>query len=404
MDDTAKWLKISLLNLVMVAFLGLLMRYKIGFSFPFLEQKALQFGHSYFAFYGWISQTLMVLMVHALRRHTTLPLTHYGYIFWSNLIASYGLLLSFVFMGYGIASSVFSAALIVTSYIFAFHFWRDTARTSYPAHIGRWFRAALFFSVLSTFGSLVLAWMTLSGHLHQNAYLALVYYFLHFQYNGWFFFACMGLLLEFTGSRARAHDTGFWLFFSACIPAYLLSVLWLSIPVWIEVVVGIFALLQLIAWGLQLRALILEKPTVVKRQPAALRYIIFFVAIALSIKLLLQLGSTVPAISKLAFGFRPVVIAYLHLVLLAINTLFLLFYLYANRFFHLSKIIRLGLWIFALGVFLNELILAVQGVAGFSYTLVPYVNEGLLGAAIILFSSIVTLALHSEKVEKIDVL
>jgi hypothetical protein len=34
-------------------------------------------------------------------------------------------------------------------------------------------------------------------NIHQNEYLASIYYYLHFQYNGWFFFACMGLLFDF---------------------------------------------------------------------------------------------------------------------------------------------------------------------------------------------------------------
>ena len=57
------WLKFSLINLLIVALIGLLMRYKIGFEFPFLDQKHLQHSHSHFAFVGWISHTLMVLMI-----------------------------------------------------------------------------------------------------------------------------------------------------------------------------------------------------------------------------------------------------------------------------------------------------------------------------------------------------
>ena len=57
------WLKFSLLNLLIVALIGLLMRYKIGFEFPFFDQKHLQHSHSHFAFSGWISHTLMVLMI-----------------------------------------------------------------------------------------------------------------------------------------------------------------------------------------------------------------------------------------------------------------------------------------------------------------------------------------------------
>ena len=56
------WLKFSLINLLIVALLGLLMRYKIGFEFPYFDQKSLQHSHSHFAFSGWISHTLMVFM------------------------------------------------------------------------------------------------------------------------------------------------------------------------------------------------------------------------------------------------------------------------------------------------------------------------------------------------------
>ncbi|HRN44574.1 MAG TPA: hypothetical protein PLH20_07300, partial [Flavobacterium sp.] len=47
------WLKFSLLNLCLVAALGVLMRYKIGFEFPFFNQKNILHSHSHFAFSGW---------------------------------------------------------------------------------------------------------------------------------------------------------------------------------------------------------------------------------------------------------------------------------------------------------------------------------------------------------------
>ena len=61
--NTKFWLKISLLNLCIVASLGVLMRYKIGFEFPYLDQKHLQHSHSHFAFSGWLSHTLVVCLV-----------------------------------------------------------------------------------------------------------------------------------------------------------------------------------------------------------------------------------------------------------------------------------------------------------------------------------------------------
>ena len=121
----------------------------------------------------------------------------------------------------------------------------------------------------------------------------------------------------------------------------------------------------------------------------------------MSAKFLLQLGSTIPALSQLAFGFRPIVIAYLHLVLLAVISLFLLFYIYANPLIHYNKQIKTGIIIFSVGVLLNEVVLAVQGIASFSYTVIPLVNEMLFGAAIVLVSGIGIMVIYSiKKVKK----
>ena len=143
------------------------------------------------------------------------------------------------------------------------------------------------------------------------------------------------------------------------------------------------------------------KNNFLEKYPLVLRYILFFVGVALSLKFILQLGSTIPALSQLAFGFRPIVIAYLHLVLLAIISLFLLFYIYANQFLTFNKQIKNGIIIFSVGVLLNEIILAIQGIASFSYTLIPFVNEMLFGAAIILVSGIGIIVFYSlKKVKK----
>ena len=58
-----RFLKISLFNLLIVASIGLVLRYKILYSLPFVDQKHLLHGHSHFAFAGWIAHTLMVLLI-----------------------------------------------------------------------------------------------------------------------------------------------------------------------------------------------------------------------------------------------------------------------------------------------------------------------------------------------------
>jgi hypothetical protein len=110
--------------------------------------------------------------------------------------------------------------------------------------------------------------------------------------------------------------------------------------------------------------------------------------VALTIKLLLQVGSTHPALSQLAFGFRPIVIGYLHLVLLGVITIFILGYSISKNLLQVGNHFLTGVWLFVAGIIFNEILLMVQGVSGMSYTVLPRINELLLGAAIMMFFGI----------------
>jgi len=409
------WLKFSLLNLLIVALIGLLMRYKIGFEFPFFDQKHLQHSHSHFAFSGWISHTLMVLMIVFLEKKKVLLQAQddnreknienrffkkYSSILSANLICAYGMLVFFIIQGYGLFSIIFSTSSIIVSCVFAYYFVKDLKLISNDDLSKNWFKTALFFNVISSFGTFALAYMMISKNIHQNEYLASIYYYLHFQYNGWFFFACMGLLFSFLQLKSSENSffkRTFWLFFLSCIPAYFLSTLWWDLPIWIYLITVVAAFIQVYTWFRFLIIIIKTKREFLYNFPFFLRYILLFVAFALSIKFLLQLGSTIPVLSRLAFGFRPIVIAYLHLVLLAIISLFLLFYVYANHLIHFNRQIKIGVITFSIGVLLNEIILAIQGVASFSYTPIPYVNEMLFGAAIVLVIGTGITAFYSIK-------
>ena len=400
---TSFWIRFSIFNLLLVALLGLLMRYKIGFEFPLLDQKSLQHSHSHFAFAGWVTHTLMTLLIAFLQKHDTLnkiAFKKYNLVLIGNLICSYVMLFSFIIQGYGTVSITFSTLSIFVSYWFAYVFFKDCKQIETESIAVKWFKAALFFNVISSLGTFALAFMMATKNIHQNEYLASIYYYLHFQYNGWFFFACMGLLLDYlkiTTSSNRIYSQSFILLFWSCITGYFLSTLWLNLPLWIYIITAISAVVQVIIWYLLFKTIIKENKSIFVNLPGYLKYLIIFISLALSVKFLLQLGSTIPAVSELAFGFRPIVIAYLHLILLAIISLFLLFYVYANDFVAINKKTILGLILFSLGVILNEVFLGIQGVASLSYTLIPFINESLFGIALLLFTSILWTTFYSKK-------
>ena len=120
------WLKISLVNLLIVSMIGVIMRYKIGFELLFFDQKHLQTAHSNFAFSGWISQTLMVLLCLLIKDQISKERAAiYDKVFAANLLFAYGMLFSFTFQGYGMFSIVFSIGSVIVSYLFAILFFRD---------------------------------------------------------------------------------------------------------------------------------------------------------------------------------------------------------------------------------------------------------------------------------------
>jgi len=357
-----RWILMSLLNFLLVALVGVVLRYKVAFSLPAVNYKYLLHAHSHFAFSGWITTALFTALVYILSRSGVVIGRAYTYMFRLLQVSSFGMLLSFPVQGYGAVSIFFSALGMVFSWWFAWRYYRDMRRSTLPPLVCKWIGASLFFHVLSGAGPLMLAYC-MTHHLGQAFYFNSVYFFLHFQYNGWFTFALGGLLFH-VAERYRVGVSGImgrWFFrfmAMACIPAYCLSVLWMSPPKWV---------VALAAWGAAAHGLALVIFVWLiwhsRRQWSGLlsggtKWLWRFSGMAWVIKISLQGLTVIPAMGNFAFGFRPVIIAYLHLVMLVFASLFLV------GFFLREKLLdsRPGLWrygfaTFVSGVLLNEVFL-----------------------------------------------
>lgn len=398
--NTKFWLRFSVINLLIVALLGVLMRYKIGFAFPYFNQKYLQESHSHFAFIGWISHTLYTLIANFLKTKTTDGyFKNYKIILIANLICGYGMLLSFIFQGYSLLSILLSSSTIIIACLFAYFFIKDLNKLTEKQYSAAWFKAALWFNIISSVGTFYLVQMLVTRNFNEHWYLASIYFFLHFQYNGFFIFTCMGIVysqIQNILPSFKPNNLIFNLFFISFIPAYFLSVLWAKIPIWLYGIVIIAAFMQLFAWIkflIQIKNSLASKTNLTKFS----EYLFLFVAAAFSIKLVLQLSSTIPMVSTLTFGFRSIVIAYLHLILLAVISVFLLNYIYSFQLINNTKLTIIGLTLFAIGVFLNELVLAVQGIASFSYIPIPMANETLFFVSLLLVVSLILLVFSQRK-------
>lgn len=392
------FVRMSLINLTVVALIGTLMRYKIGFEFPVFSQKYLLHAHSHFAFAGWVTHTLFSLMVFSLSdqiKKTKL----FNHLISANLICAFGMLISFTIQGYGPVSITFSTLSVFVGYIYTYFFYKEL--NSLPSHPSSpWFKAALLFNVLSSLGTFYLAYMMASKNINQSAYLGSVYFYLHFQYSGWFFFAIMGLIIHKLSAfpSFRYNPKLFYTFFIACIPAYFLSILWADLPWYIFVFPIAAVALQLFGLVIFLKMIRHHLDDILHKWSFPVRWLLSLALIALIIKILLQTGSIFPEVSKLAFGFRSIVIAYLHLVLLGFTTLFLLGYMLLEGYISHHKKAIMALVLFSIGVFGNEFVLMVQGVASFGYVLIPYINETLFAVSLFMFFSLIGLVYFYRKI------
>jgi hypothetical protein len=330
----------------------------------------------------------MVLLVYYLSiRLGEQIFARYRILLYANLLASYGMLVSFILQGYAFYSIIFSTLSILVFLLFGICFWRDLNLVRQKTLSSLWFRWALIFGAISALGPFSLAYMMSNKMADQNWYLSSVYFYLHFQYNGWFLFAGLGLLtsqLELLRIPTKRLYYAFYLFCAACIPAYFLSVLWLPFvgSIYFFLIAAILA--QLIAWVLILETIFKNSAILGKQFSKMARVLFILSAIAFTIKLVLQTGSIHPQLSQLSYGFRPIIIGYLHLVLLGVTTIFIIAYIVSQKLITVSKSTIIGTSIFVAGVIVNELLLMVQGVAAIAYRVVPHVQILLFGAAVIL--------------------
>lgn len=390
------WAVMAILNLTLVGLLGLFMRLKMLLPMAWLNQKYLMHAHSHFAFAGWVSHALMLLMLQAifsLRKVDRLP-TRYAYLLAANLFTAYGMLVCFSLQGYGLFAIIFSSLSILISFVFSALAWRDIGRSALVPVVKQWFKASLFFLLLSALGTFALVYLMVSKHLDPQKQLASVYFYLHFQYNGWFLFSCMGLFLHWLYVKRGlliCSTALFWLFFALVIPSYLLSVLWWkAFPVYLYFVLVLAVSVQFVLWcyffGKIWRTMRQGFAFVRWNKSTRIFWVISLLGVLLKVSL--QAASVVPALSQLVYAYRPIVIAYLHLVLLVIISLFILGLLFQHNLFAWNAWIHRCLMGFLLGVLLNELILTLQGIGALLGVYFPYCDIGLALAALLIVSSL----------------
>ncbi|MGN6533094.1 MAG: hypothetical protein ACTHK0_15235 [Ginsengibacter sp.] len=397
------WIQIAIINFCVVALAGITMRYKINFPLPAVNQKHLLYAHSNFAFMGWVTIALMVLMVNYLLRHEVITnYKKYNGILIAGCITAYGMFVTFIIQGYGYFSIAFSILSILVSWIFIFCYWFDLNKVTDKSYAPKWFKGALILMAIATLGEVTLAYLMVNFSTVQDYYFAALYFFLHFQYNGWFLFVCFGLIFSYLFAKGFLPTVAinkhlFIIMGLTVAPTYLLSILWLKLSRSLHLLANISGILQLLVSFYFIRLFPAVKKNIPRKITKTTRYLWTMAAIAFILKIILQTFSIIPFFSNYAFGFRPIVIGYLHLSFLGVISFFILGYINQVLSERGGNISREGVIIFTIGVLLQEFILMAQGLEVLNFQPLPYANIILFYSAIIMGAALIWIAVTVKK-------
>lgn len=394
------WFRIALLNFLVAAFMGVTLRYAFAYEIPWLNFRFWVHAHSHSALLGWLYMGLVILLVHTFLPPGSLSRPFYRNNLMLTQIAVLGMMISFPFQGYGWVAIAFSTAHAILAYLFCYRFLKDFRHSGLVA-LFVW--AAFLFMILSTLALWAMPAIILLGKQGSAIYYMAVQFFLHFQFNGWFTYGALALIIRSVELRGqvipnRIGKSFFALLTLSCLLTYALAVAWSNPSTLIFAINGAGVIIQLGALLLFLVLYFKMRPSLqgmVKGWPARLLAIglVCFV-----LKILMQSVVVIPYIATISYTIRNYVIGFMHLILLGMITTIILSKAMQFNLIHTgSKWLSPGLWLLIAGLVGSELLLFLQGTMLWAAMgFMPYYYEALLyisalmplGIIMIIFSQI----------------
>jgi hypothetical protein len=360
-----KWLTISLVNLMVVALLGFILRSKILFSIPFIDFKNTLHAHSHFAFGGWVSLAIITLLAYEILPKSDSNKPIYQWLFGCITINAWGMLLSFLWQGYALFSMLFSTLFIFTTYTFAWVFIKHVRKSAASNTIKLLSIASVTYMALSSVGPYTLAYLMASKSGNVILYKDAVYTYLHLQYNGFFTLGIFALLLNrienlFTIRGLKKMERFAWFLNLSIIPSLFLCYLWHYPNSIFKVIAITGSITMLLSTGYFIASLLSLRHSASNLSKTTL-FIVALSMVSFILKMLLQSLTIFEKIGAEVFSNRPVIIGFLHLVLLGFITLYLLSHFVHAGMLGNSKLSSLGLFVFTSSVVINEILLMSQG-------------------------------------------
>ncbi|UJH90848.1 hypothetical protein LZ575_19320 [Antarcticibacterium sp. 1MA-6-2] len=381
MINLKKHTNIALGYFLLVGILGIFLRLFFVTPIP-ANFRYIVHTHSHIALLGWVYIGLISLIYKMYLTETENTKT-YRKLFWFTNITLLGMLFSFPFQGYALFSITFSTLFLIASYWLAWFFFKKVPLHHKRTYSWKCIKASLIYLIISSIGPWAIGGVMATLGNTSIWYKLSIYFYLHFQYNGWFILALCGILfflMERSGIaiKRESFQKFFLLLNTGIVLSFFLSVLWVDPPVVFYLLAAAGAIFQ--AWAFWKFFNILKIHRLALRSlfsPFAL-HLLHIAGIILIFKIVLQLISAIPYFAQLSFLFTDFVIGYLHLVFLGLISITLFAFLISLR---LLRMTRSTFTIYIIGFILSEVLIFYKGTA--LWLSLPFFTEYFLILALV---------------------
>ena len=204
--DTRKDIQWAFLYFIITILLGLSLRVSY-IADVFFNIRHVTHSHSHIGLLGWIYTILSSLICQYFLRETDRK--PYFILFLCTQFCILGMLFSFPFGGYFLYSIIFSSLFVICTYWFSIFFLKRSKKYSFirfsisksvdaehdkPLSL-KFVHWGIYFLILSSIGIWLLPVAIVKAGKGSDWYNSALYFFLHFQYNGWFLAVLFGLLV-----------------------------------------------------------------------------------------------------------------------------------------------------------------------------------------------------------------
>ncbi|MCF8464067.1 MAG: hypothetical protein K9G41_04460 [Flavobacteriales bacterium] len=383
-----KWVIVAFANFGIAALMGLLLRSAALVDLPWLNFRHMTHAHSHAAMMGWLYMAIFALLMHFFLSEYEQKKRKYQRTFIASQIAVIGMMASFPFQGYAAISISFSALHLFCSYAFLTFIWRNAKSENHQAII--LLKTGIMLMMFSTLGVYALGPVTGKIGRLTDAYHLCIQFFLHFQFHGWFVFATAALFMQQLSKlgigmkRAQFKAFHLLLLIASIGMMALPAAQYLHLPELLPLnTIGSMAQLAAV---LVFFNFINQNKLQIDLQGNWVRYCAWMALGSILLKAIGQAALSWPEIALVPLNIRPMVIGFIHLLMLGMITSYLLMVLLQTNVLDASKrAFRSGVLFLFLGIIVTELLLFAQGISNWTgFGAWSFYNEALFAGSVLL--------------------